>query len=117
MTQKEIEQAAWNGVDIQPQLSEFIEYVYYVGLRNIYESYHSGLTERETAMQQKKQLQQLYSRFDISRRIYREHQAIESALGGYRKGLETCGCEHCKKLLRLIDGREIPNLIGDDENE
>lgn len=80
--------------------------VYYVGIQSMYEMYRAGLIDKDAAMQKKKKLRNYYDRFSLDREIYRRHRAIEDALGGYRKELETCGCEHCKKMLKLIDGRE-----------
>lgn len=107
-TTEEIEHAAWNNEDISMKTLEFIDMVYYVGVQSIYMLYRAGLIAKDAAMQRKKMLQNYYDRFDLDREIYRRHRVIEDALGGYRKELNTCGCEHCKKLLRLIDGRERP---------
>lgn len=106
-TTEEIEQAAWDRKDISAKTLEFIEMVYYVGVQSIYEMYRAGLIAKDAAMQKKKALRNCYDRFALDREIYRRHRAIEDAFGGYRKELETCGCEHCKMMLRLIDGREI----------
>lgn len=112
-TTEEIEKAAWNGKDISAQTLEFIEYVYWLGLTYIYRMYRESLMDKNTAMQKKKILQNCYSGFALNREIYRRHRAIEEAFGEYRKELETCGCKHCKKMLRLIDGRELPDCYFD----
>lgn len=109
MTTDEIERAAFAGNDILPKLMDDIDKMYYVAVRTLYECHRAGAIDKTEAIEHKKQLRNIHDRFDLDREIYRRHRAIEDAFGGYRKELETCGCEHCKKLLRLIDGREILN--------
>ena len=108
MTLNQIDEAAYSGIDILPRLMDDIDKIYYLAMVSMYEAYRAGAIGKDEAAARKKQLRALHGRFDIDRKIYRQHQQIEAAFGGYRRELETCGCEHCKKLIRLIDGREIP---------
>ena len=107
MTLNQIDQAAFDGIDIMTRLMDDIDKLYYLAVKSMYEAYRAGGITQDEATARKNQLRALHSRFDIDRKIYRQHQAIEAAFGGYRKNLETCDCEHCRKMLRLIDGREI----------
>lgn len=107
MTIDEIERAAFAGNDILPKLMDDIDKMYYISVRTLYECHRIGAINKTEAIERKKQLRNIHDRFDLDREIYRRHRAIEDAFGEYRKELETCGCEHCKKMLRLIDGREI----------
>ena len=107
MTLNQIDQAAFDGIDIMPRLMDDIDKLYYLAVKSMYEAYRAGGITQDEATARKNQLRALHSRFDIDRKIYRQHQAIEAAFGGYRKNLETCDCEYCRKMLRLIDGREI----------
>ena len=107
MTLNQIDEAAYSGIDIMPRLMDDIEKLYYLAMKSMYEAYKAGEITQDEAAERKNTLRALHGRFDIDRKIYRQHQAIEAAFGGYRKNLETCDCEHCRKMLRLIDGREI----------
>lgn len=108
MTLNQIDEAAYSGVDILPHLIDDIDRIYYIAMLSMYESYRAGAIGKNEAAARKDQLRALHGRFDIDRKIYRQHQLIERALAGYRREIEVCGCEHCKKMLKLIDGREIP---------
>ena len=112
MTLNQIDEAAYSGIDIMPRLMDDIDKLYYLAMKSMYEAYKSGALQQDEATKRKQQLRNLHDRFDIDRKIYRQHQAIEAAFGGYRKSLESCGCQNCKDMLMLIDGRKIPN--GDD---
>lgn len=101
------EMAYYSTVDIMPKLMDDIDKIYYLAMKSMYEAYKAGGITKDEAAVRKDKLRALHGRFDIDRKIYRQHQAIEAAFGGYRKNLETCDCEHCRKMLRLIDGREI----------
>lgn len=107
MTLNQIDQAAFDGIDIMPRLMDDIDKLYYLAMKSMYEAYKAGGITQDEAAERKNTLRILHDRFDIDRKIYRQHQAIEAAFSGYRKNLETCDCEHCRKMLRLIDGREI----------
>ena len=112
MTLNQIDEAAYSDIDIIPRLMDDIDKLYYLAMKSMYEAYKAGALQQDEATKRKQQLRNLHDRFDIDRKIYRQHQAIEVAFGGHRKNLESCGCENCKKMSRLIDGRKIPN--GDD---
>lgn len=109
MTLDDIDKAALAGEDITCKLLDNVDKIYFYAMQSLYESYHTGSIDRTEAAYRKTQLRRLVSSFDFDRQIYRQHQKIEDSLGGYRKELNTCGCEHCQRLLKILDGREIPN--------
>ncbi|MBQ1442017.1 MAG: hypothetical protein IIZ08_08905 [Clostridia bacterium] len=112
MTLNQIDEAAYSGIDIMPQLMDDINKLYYLAVKSMYEAYRAGGITQDEAAARKNVLRALHGRFDIDRRIYRQHQRIERNFAGHRKRLESCGCQNCKDMLMLIDGRKIPN--GDD---
>lgn len=105
MTLNQIDEAAYSGVDIMPELMDDIDRIYYIAMWSMYESYRAGAITREEAAERKKTLRNIHGRFDIDREIYRQHQTIERRLAGYRHEVEACGCEHCRRLVKLLDGR------------
>lgn len=107
MNLNQIDEAAYSGVDIMPKLMDDIDRIYYIAMLSMYESYRAGAIGKDEAAARKDQLRALHDRFDIDRKIYRQHQQIERNFAGHRKRLESCGCQNCKDMLMLIDGREI----------
>ena len=90
-----------------PRLIDDIDKIYYLAMVSMYETYRVGAIGKDEAAARKDQLRALHDRFDIDRKIYRQHQQIERNFAGHRKRLESCGCQNCKDMLMLIDGRKI----------
>ena len=107
MNLNQIDEAAFSGIDILPRLIDDIDKIYYLAMVSMYEAYRAGAIGKDEAAARKDQLRALHGRFDIDRKIYRQHQQIERNFAGHRKRLESCGCQNCKDMLMLIDGRKI----------
>ena len=107
MTLNQIDEAAYSNIDILPRLIDDIDKIYYLAMVSMYEAYRAGAIGKDEAAARKDQLRALHDRFDIDRKIYRQHQQIERNFAGHRKRLESCGCQNCKDMLMLIDGRKI----------
>ena len=107
MNLNQIDEAAYSGIDIMPRLMDDIDKLYYLAVKSMYEAYRAGGITQDEAVARKDQLRALHGRFDIDRKIYRQHQQIERSFAGHRKRLESCGCQNCKDMLMLIDGRKI----------
>ena len=107
MTLNQIDEAAYSNIDILPRLIDDIDKIYYLAMVSMYEAYRAGAIGKDEAVARKDQLRALHDRFDIDRKIYRQHQQIERNFAGHRKRLESCGCQNCKDMLMLIDGRKI----------
>ena len=107
MNLNQIDEAAFSGIDILPRLIDDIDKIYYLAMKSMYEAYRAGAIGKDEAAARKDQLRALHGRFDIDRKIYRQHQQIERNFAGHRKRLESCGCQNCKDMLMLIDGRKI----------
>ena len=107
MNLNQIDEAAYSNIDILPRLIDDIDKIYYLAMVSMYEAYRAGAISKDEAVARKDQLRALHGRFDIDRKIYRQHQQIERNFAGHRKRLESCGCQNCKDMLMLIDGRKI----------
>ena len=107
MNLNQIDEAAYSNIDILPRLIDDIDKIYYLAMVSMYEAYRAGAIGKNEATERKNQLRALHGRFDIDRKIYRQHQQIERNFAGHRKRLESCGCQNCKDMLMLIDGRKI----------
>ena len=107
MNLNQIDEAAYSGIDIMPRLIDDIDKIYYLAMVSMYEAYRAGAIGKDEAAARKDQLRALHGRFDINRKIYRQHQQIERNFAAHIKRLESCGCQNCKDMLMLIDGRKI----------
>ena len=107
MNLNQIDEAAYSNIDILPRLIDDIDKIYYLAMVSMYEAYRAGAIGKDEAVARKDQLRALHGRFYIDRKIYRQHQQIERNFAGHRKRLESCGCQNCKDMLMLIDGRKI----------
>ena len=107
MNLNQIDEAAYSNIDILPRLIDDIDKIYYLAMVSMYEAYRAGAIGKDEAAARKDQLRAMHDRFDIDRKIYRRHQQIERNFAGHRKRLESCGCQNCKDMLMLIDGRKI----------
>lgn len=108
MTANEIESMVAKG-EYYPNKMNTFERAYYFCVECIFKLYQAGELTQTAAIFQKRLYRANYEAWAINQQIVEQHRKIEDSLGGYRKELNTCGCEHCQKLLKILDGREIPN--------
>ena len=100
-----IEKAAAAGADIDSELCNPDMWLY-LALRELYRQHRVGLIDRDQA---KKKKAALLARHELERfyhdsylDVVKMRNRIESQL----VELEKCGCEHCKRLIRIFDGRD-----------
>lgn len=79
--------------------------VLFIGLRYLYVSLKNHSITREEAKLQKKKLLTTYMAAAYDQEFYLEQAKHRNRIGSQLVELEKCGCEHCKRLIRLIDGR------------
>lgn len=83
------------------------EQLLYTTARNIYKSYADGIISLEQAKQEK---QQSISNFEsLSRKydIYIDHMKRMAVISQVLGDAEKNGCERCRRVARVFDGREV----------
>ena len=107
---KDIEQLAQansklDGITFPPDDMPELEKVLYWQLYNLYKLYLAKAVDKEHAKLMKSRYITEYGRADIKRSIYgsaaKRRVHINVAL---KKGIES-GCEHCRRVLDLLDGK------------
>lgn len=112
MTADEIEQMAKAAVDQgedKPPKLYGLDRMLYVGLAYLYRAYIRRAALPGQVAQDKRMLLDGYAVAAQSRDIYLEEAKRRNRIGSQLVELEKCGCEHCKRLIRLFDGRETGN--------
>ncbi len=80
--------------------------VLYIGMRYLYIAYVNDLTTKEEVAREKKSLLTAYRNAAYDQELYRQMAEQRNYMASELLNLEKCGCEHCKKLIRLFDGRD-----------
>ena len=79
--------------------------VLFIGLRYLYVSLNNHSITREEAKLEKKKLLTTYMAAANDQEFYLEQAQHRNRIASELVKLEQCGCEHCKRMIRLIDGR------------
>lgn len=105
MTPEQIERSAMHNDSLPAGLNQ-PEQLLFLSFRCLYASYRTGTITREQAQSEKREL---LSEFDKAIRLYGIFQdtcRAQVKLGGLSKEVEQGDCERCKKIMRILDGRE-----------
>lgn len=97
--------------DPLPRFAKLHETTAYFGLQNIYWSYEHRFISKDQAAKRKKQLQY---RFEDEVKKHedslKDHQYIDHirvAFGGQFKAVKESGCPVCRRLIEILDGRNL----------
>ena len=97
--------------DPLPRFVKLHEMTAYFGLQNIYWSYEHRFISKDQAAKRKNELQY---RFEDEAKKYedslKDHQYIDQirvALGGQFKAVKESGCPVCRRLIEILDGRNL----------
>lgn len=105
MTDKEIETLAKKGTPL-PESATLAESLLYHNMRRLYWEYRNGVVDTEQA---KKEKGRLIKQFGVQK-LWED--CGQEQYERWRKYLrlvsevEKCGCEICKRIVRILDGRE-----------
>lgn len=100
-----IERAAALGSDLDGELC-LPDMWLFLALRELYRQYRAGAVTREQARTEKKDL---LSKHELARFFYDSYLGtveMRKRISSRLVELERCGCEHCRELIRLFDGRD-----------
>ena len=104
----EIEKLAFESHPL-PKYHAQTEQIAYLSMRCIYHDYRLGYLDKEQAQKERGQIKRVYleqsekEQWLLSR--VRHCDDVRVAMGKVNKDIELHGCELCKTMIRLIDGR------------
>lgn len=87
-----------------PQKADYFEKFYYYALDVCIERYHQNKLTRDELKEYQLGYREIYEQLILWLGILKRHREIEKTLG--HAELCTDGCEKCRYIARLIDGRE-----------
>lgn len=85
------------------------ERMLYTTARNIYKAYSDGIITLEQAKKEKNQSITAFGALALSERVYLEHKRRMTEISRVLVEAEKCGCEYCRKVSKLFDGRILNN--------
>lgn len=91
----------------QPDGLSLAELMLYTTARNIYKAYADGLISIEQAKQEKTNAIKAFGIDDLSERSWKDHARRMVMISQVLGEAEKCGCDYCKRVARIFDGRLI----------
>ena len=88
------------------------EQLLYTTARNIYKSFEDGIITLEQAKIEKQRSIANFESLNRSCLIYRDHMKRMVAISQVLGDAEKNGCERCRRVARVFDGREV---VSDDD--
>lgn len=77
----------------------------YLALRNIYDSYRRGIIDDKQGKREKLNVIKQYENLKLGERIYLRQAKMSVELGKLLAKANKEGCELCKTMVKVIDGR------------
>lgn len=105
MNLNELERTAARG-EAMPDGLKQPEQLLFVSLRILYREYRSGAIEKEQAGQEKRKLIDEYELMMLHHRAYTQASERANRYSHILTDAEKSGCEICKKIVKIFDGRE-----------
>lgn len=78
----------------------------YCCLRTLYREYRNGIVSVEQAKREKQKLIDIHKNNALWERIFHEHSRQMTEIGKLSNRVEHDGCEICKQMARIFDGRQ-----------
>lgn len=82
------------------------ERLLYYTLRGIYRSYAAGELSLDQAKREKNAALRDFESNALGERIWHDHARRMSEISRVLAQAEKCGCEYCKQIARIFDGRQ-----------
>lgn len=105
MNVKEIERAAIKG-DIMPDDLSSPDQLLYLSFRQLYVQFRNGTITKEQGSAEKNKLLAAHGLATFYYNCYIDTAKMRERISSQLTEVERCGCEHCKKTIRLFDGRD-----------
>lgn len=103
--EKSVLRCAKEGAGAMPQMS-LNDTVLFIGLKYLYIASRHHLVCHEELTTEKKRLIASYKIAALDDEAYMEMARRRNAISSQLVRLEKCGCDACKEMIKLIDGRE-----------
>lgn len=94
-----------------PDALTLCERMLYTTARNIYKAYSDGIITLEQAKKEKNQSITAFGTLALSERVYLEHKRRMTEISLVLTKAGKCGCEYCKAVSGIFDGRIMANDI------
>lgn len=105
MTPEQIEISAMHNEPLPAGL-ELPEQLLFMSFRALHESARTGQITREQARAEKNSLLSQFKDWMRWSEIYHDTCRIRNELAGLSKEVATGGCDKCKQIMRIFDGRK-----------
>lgn len=92
------------------------EQLFFLTLRELYNNFRSGATNREQAKREKQRIYVAYEHLKNDYKATEQHLKIRERLSRNIHELYKCGCDSCRHLLNIftgIDRKDIPTDIAE----
>lgn len=90
-----------------PEDVGFSDKLLYLSLRSLYDLYRRSGVSRDEAKDIKTKLYEEYRRNSFDERLLDHHARIRNSYSHILTEAEKSGCQICKKLVRVFDGRDL----------
>ena len=84
----------------------FCDMVLFIGMKYLYIAFKNGMATKEEISTEKKRLIASYKIALVDDDLYKAHTRLRNRISAQLCELEKCGCENCRKLIRIFDGRD-----------
>lgn len=108
----DIERAAASGSEMPDDLP-MPDQLLFLTLRELYSNFRSGAVNRSRGAREKQRIMTAYNGLKMEQKVMDEHKAIRNRLETNIGSLHKCGCEHCQKMLLLLDGIDRRDISED----
>lgn len=110
MTFDELSMMAFRN-DPLPSFAGLFEMSAYLGLQSIYRDYLHHFISREQAAKSKEALRYRFEeeiqKHEDHMKLFRRADDTRVALGGQFKAVKESGCPVCRRLIEILDGRNL----------
>lgn len=103
----QIEQSAAAGSELPAGLSSPEQWLF-LSLRLLYQQYRDGHLTKEQAQKEKAHIIEQFKADQQTLNMYREGQERWHRIMNMQGTIELSGCEVCRKITKIYDGRERP---------
>lgn len=113
MTTEELERLATTDAEMPDDL-DMPEQLLFLTLRTLYQNFRSGTVNRERGKREKSRIMVAYRGLRSEYQATEDHLKIRKRLSHNIGSMLDCGCEHCRKMLRIfnsVDREDIPEDI------